>query len=93
MSESEEAQEPTDLAKQLALLFESRGYSWRVKDDDGNPGYITPDEYDIQAVLDRAEELLYDEESESQVDVGRLLFRKIDGKNIEVYPLFGVLGE
>jgi hypothetical protein len=81
----------TNLASDLAETFERKGYTWRIQTDDG-PRYLQPDAEDMQKVLDTAADRLYTEKEPAQLEVGRLVFRKNEGR-IEVYPLYGILGE
>lgn len=83
--------ETSELAQEIEQFFAKKGYSWRIQTDDG-PRYIDPDDEDIQRVLDMAAERLYNEKEPAQLEVGRLTFKKAEGR-IEVSALFGILGE
>lgn len=61
------------LESDLAEVFEKNGWKWNVK---GSPEGIIPDEEDIEAALDEAARILYNEQVGAQLSVGRLIIQK-----------------
>lgn len=72
------------IASEIEGFFQVRGYTWKV----GGMSH-EPTEDDIQKVINRAVDTLNDEpDSEVQLEIGHLLFKKRDGK-IDVFAHFG----
>jgi hypothetical protein len=61
-----------DVTDELARVFRKNGWTWNLKD---RPS-VVPDEDDIDAALDEAARLLYDEPVGTQLEVGRLIVKK-----------------
>lgn len=73
------------LERELADHFQKNEFMWKMKDDK----YIIPSEKDIEQALDKAAALLYDSPIGSQIEVGRLIVKKISGERYDVYAHFG----
>lgn len=78
----------TDLANEIAGLFMLNGYTWAFSGE-----HKVPTEADIQDTLDRAVERLYDEEPETQLEVGRLIVKKRSDSMYDVFILAGTIGD
>jgi hypothetical protein len=60
-----------EICTELAHWFLVHDYKWKF-----DYGYGNPDEKDIQAVIERAMQLLSVEETDTRLEVGRLIFMK-----------------
>lgn len=70
------------LEDQLAEVFERHGWTWNLKDT----GPIVPTADDIELALDEAARLLYNETEGTQLEVGRLIIKKLSrGHDVYVY--------
>lgn len=70
------------LEKTIADWFELNNFMWSVKDK----GYVVPSESDVEAALDEAARILYNEEVDTQLAVGRLhIVRTENGHDVFVY--------
>ena len=76
------------LANDIATFMDASGYRWKIDGDLKTP---TPD--DIRNTLDRAVEVLYDNEPNDQLEVGRLIIKKRDNELYDVFILVGTIGE
>lgn len=66
----------------LAEIFAREGWTWNLK------GGVTrvPTEEDVEAALDEAARLLYNEPVGTQLEVGRLIIKKLPrGHDVYVY--------
>lgn len=71
------------LESDLADTFKRHGWVWKIK---GHPDGIIPTEDDIEAALDEAARLLYNETVGTQLEIGRLIIkRKHDGFDVYIY--------
>lgn len=68
----------------LLDLFVQLGYSWKI---DGE--LRVPTEDDLQRVLDKAKQTLYDEPVPSQIEIGRLIIRRSKENQFETYLYIG----
>lgn len=76
------------LAEDLAHHFLLKDYKWKF-----DYGLATPNEDDIRRTLDKAADILENEEVENaQLEIGRLILKKRAGV-IDVFVLAGTLGE
>lgn len=57
---------------EIARIFRKNGWTWNIKDKSS----IVPDEDDIEAALDEAARVLYNEPVGTQLEVGRLIVQK-----------------
>ena len=57
---------------EIARIFRKNGWTWNLRDKSS----VVPDEDDIEAALDEAARMLYDEPVGSQLEVGRLIVKK-----------------
>jgi hypothetical protein len=74
----------SELAEELAIHFLVKDYKWKF-----DYGMANPDEDDIDNVIARASEILVNEDAaHAQLEIGRLLFKKLDGI-IDVYVYMG----
>lgn len=78
----------TDLADEISGLFLLNGYTWVFSGE-----HKIPSAEDIQQALDRAVEVLYDEEPETQLEVGRMIVKKRSNTLHDVFILAGTIGE
>lgn len=66
----------------IAKWFKDNDFHWSLKDK----GYIIPDEADVEAALDEAARVLYNEPVGSYLAVGRLIIEKLpDGHAVYMY--------
>jgi hypothetical protein len=72
------------IPEELETLFILHEYQWRI---DGT--LVQPTAADIQDALDRCTEALYDEEPETQVEVGRLIIKKRAANKFDVFVMIG----
>lgn len=73
-------------AKLLAELFNRLGYTWKI----GGVLKI-PTQDDLEKTLDKARQALYDEPVPSELEVGRLLIRRVQPDVYETYLYIGDL--
>lgn len=74
----------SSLADQLALLFEARGYTWKIGGES-----TVPSSDDIQKVIEKAVETLDKTGSDDiELETGRLIFRRYAG-HTDLYVYFG----
>lgn len=67
---------------ELAATFSYHGWTWSIKDK----GSVVPSAVDIEAALDEAARLLYNEPVGTQLEVGRLIIKKQPrGHDVYVY--------
>jgi hypothetical protein len=65
----------------IAEVFDKIGHVWML-----DTGLLTPEEDDVQIVLDKAAELLYDEDLHSRLETGGLIIEKTEsGHDVYVY--------
>ena len=70
------------LEDELAKTFSEKGWTWHLKGD----RVVVPSADDIEAALDEAARLLYNEEVGAQLEVGRLIIKKLHrGHDVYVY--------
>lgn len=70
------------LESDIAEVFEKNGWKWSIQ----NKGYIVPTEEDVEAALDEAARILYNEPVGSSIEVGRLIIQKKHrGHDVYVY--------
>ena len=70
------------LEDDLAKVFEENGWTWNLV---GGQSTV-PDALDIEAALDEAARLLYNEEVGTQLEVGRLIIKRLhNGFDVYVY--------
>lgn len=60
------------LVEELARRFRVNGWTWTVRGRED----VVPEESHIQAALDEAVKMLYDEPVGAQLEVGRLIIQK-----------------
>jgi len=72
------------LEEKLAELFLDNAFTWTLT----NGSIIIPDADDIERVLDEAARQLYNEETGTRLDVGRLIIEKRDTDH-DVYVYVG----
>lgn len=66
----------------LAALFREKGWKWSLRDN----RFTVPTVDDIEAALDEAARLLYNEPVGTQLEVGRLIIKRLhDGFDVYVY--------
>jgi hypothetical protein len=75
------------LSDKLATYFLVNNYEWKF-----DYGMANPDASDIEAVIKKAKQILDGDKEISQLEVGRLLFKKESG-GIDVYVYTGRIGE
>lgn len=78
----------TDLAEEISGLFLLNGYTWVFSGE-----HKIPTAEDIQQALDQAVKMLYDEEPETQLEVGRMIVKKRSNTLHDVFILAGTIGE
>jgi hypothetical protein len=78
----------SDLANEISGLFLLNGYTWMF-DGEEKP----PTEDDIQTVLDKFVEALYDEEPGTQAEVRWLIVKKRADHKHDVFILAGTIGD
>lgn len=75
------------LERKIYQAFERYGYQWKI---DGT--LKSPNEIDIRETIDKAKELLYDEEighgHTPQLEIGRLIVQK-NYDHFDIYMLIG----
>jgi hypothetical protein len=76
-----------ELSEELATYFLVRDYKWKF-----DYGLANPDADDINKALDRVLVILENEENDTQLEVGHLLFKKRAGI-IDVFVHAGTIGE
>lgn len=69
---------------ELAEWFEKNGWTWHLKGD----RHVVPEPTDIEAALDEAARLLYNEPVGTQLEVGRLIIKK-QPRGHDVYVFVG----
>lgn len=70
------------LEDDIADIFKKNDWKWNIK----GSGPIVPDVWDIEAALDEAARVLYNEEVGAQLEVGRLIIKKLPrGHEVYVY--------
>lgn len=70
------------IENELAEIFERNGWTWNLKG--GKTTIPNPD--DIEAALDEAARLLYNEPVGTQLEVGRLIIKRLhNGFDVYVY--------
>lgn len=72
------------LEDELSDFFEKRGWTWNLK----GGRVVTPSAQDIEAALDEAARLLYNEPVGTQLEVGRLIIKK-QPRGHDVYIFVG----
>jgi hypothetical protein len=72
------------LESDLAKTFYDNGWTWKLKGE----RHVVPDEYDIEAALDEAARMLYNEPVGTQLEVGRLIIKK-QTRGHDVYVFVG----
>lgn len=75
------------LAEELASHFLIKDYKWKF-----DYGYANPDASDIEKALNKAAEMLAEHDDDTQLEVGRLVFKKRAGV-IDVFVHAGTIGE
>lgn len=60
------------LEDEIARMFKKNGWTWNLKGDTA----VVPEPEDIEATLDEAAKVLYDEPVGTQLEVGRLIIHK-----------------
>lgn len=66
----------------LAKIFKDKGWHWKVK----NKGSKVPSSEEIEDALDEAARLLYTEPVGTQLEVGRLIIKKLHhGHDVYIY--------
>lgn len=73
------------IEEELESYFLVKDYRWRI---DGVLRF--PNAEDIRLTIDEAKRRLYDEEPETQLEVGRLIIRK---RSQDLYDIFVMIGE
>lgn len=68
----------------IAEWFKQNEFKWSIKDQ----GTIIPSEKDVEAALDEAARILYDEPEGSHLSVGRLIIERLH-KGYAVYMYVG----
>ncbi len=76
-----------ELSEELAHFFLVHDYKWRL-----DIGLVNPDADDIKRAIERACQILDDQDEYSQLEVGHLLFRKNAGV-VDVFLHAGTIGE
>lgn len=69
---------------ELESFFMVHDYRWQI---DGTLRFPTAE--DIRQTIDRAEEELYDEKVGTQLEVGRLIIKKVQNHHHDVYVMIG----
>ncbi len=70
------------LEDELAQVFAKNGWTWNLK---GNRT-VVPNSFDIELALDEAARLLYNEPVGTQLEVGRLIIKKLHkGHDVYIY--------
>lgn len=72
---------------EILEVFTKRGYKWKFKD-----GIRPPDKEDIQGVIDAATETLYAEPNDTQVELGKIIVKKVND-HLDVYVFVGDLND
>lgn len=68
--------------QELAEVFKKNVWTWKLK----GGREVVPDEYEIEAALDEAARMLYNEPVGTQLEVGRLIVKKeTRGHDVYVY--------
>ncbi len=75
------------IAEDLAMYFLVHDYKWKL-----DIGLVNPDEDDIRKTIEKATQMLEDKEDHSQLEVGRLIFKKNAGV-IDIFVYAGTIGE
>lgn len=73
------------IEEELESYFLVKDYRWRI---DGVLRF--PNAEDIRLAIDEAKRRLYDEEPETQLEVGRLIIKK---RSQDLYDVFVMIGE
>jgi hypothetical protein len=77
-----------NIAKQLALLFAARGYTWKFDE-----AHKVPTEEDMDQMLAHIKDTLDKNPGDGvQLEIGRLIVRRDEG-HLDVYVYFGELNE
>ncbi|QWT30059.1 hypothetical protein SEA_TUNATARTARE_197 [Streptomyces phage TunaTartare] len=76
-----------ELSEELANYFLVKDYKWKFE-----YGHANPDEDDMQRALNRVKEILDEQEDNTQLEMGHLLFKKRAGV-IDVFVHAGTIGE
>lgn len=72
----------------LLDIITDLGYTWRID------GVLRlPTQKDLDQVLDRAKQILYDEPIPSQIEIGRLIIRQTRPGKFEHYLFMGDLND
>lgn len=70
------------LEDELAAWFAKNGWTWHLKGD----REVVPSPWEIEAALDEAARMLYNEEVGTQLEVGRLIIKKLHkGHDVYIY--------
>lgn len=70
------------LEDDIAETFKKHQWVWHLK----GGAYVVPEVDDVEAALDEAARLLYNEEVGAQLEVGRLIIRRLhNGFDVYVY--------
>lgn len=70
------------LENDLAAVFEKNGWTWNLKGGE----YLVPGIEEIEAALDEAARILYNEPEGTQLEVGRLIIKRLhNGFDVYVY--------
>ncbi len=72
------------LESELSEIFHRNGWTWHLKGDRN----VVPDEKDIEAALDEAARLLFNEKPGTRLEVGRLIIEK-KHRGHDVYMYIG----
>lgn len=69
------------IAEQIQKTFEDNLWEWNF-----STGYRIPSVEDVEGVLDEAAKVLYDEPVGAQLEIGRLIIRKLAiGHDVYIY--------
>lgn len=76
-----------EIAEDLAHYFLVRDYKWKL-----DIGLVNPDENDICRAIEKAAKILEEHQDHSQLEVGRLIFKKNAGV-VDIFVHAGTIGE
>lgn len=70
------------LESDLSKIYKDNNWAWSIK----GKGSVVPTEEDIEAALDEAARLLYNESVGAQLEIGRLIIKKKHrGHDVYIY--------
>jgi len=76
-----------EIAEELATYFLIKDYKWKF-----NYGLANPDASDIDRAIDKILEILEEQEEDTQVELGHLMFKKRAGV-VDIFVHASTIGE